>query len=404
MDYPQADYLTERDAWFEEGDCKLSDFVTELGKEPDTVLRYATASVLGIPSYECAAIEQVLWSRSERKHLLSEWASVLSDGAGVFVLKNAFADARVVDEATAVFESIIAGEKKSGQRADHFAQAGANDRIWNAQEKLCLRAPDVFVHYFSNPWLPAAAEAWLGPGFQMTSQVNVVRPGGQAQQAHRDYHLGFQTAEVAASYPAHVHRMSAFLTLQGAVAHCDMPVESGPTKLLPGSQRYAPGYVAWRRTDFREYFENHFVQVPLAKGDAIFFNPALFHAAGTNRTSDVQRMANLLQISSAYGRAMEVVDRAQMCEVLYPVLLAKFRASDITRVQALSVIASCAEGYSFPTNLDRDPPTNGLAPESQSHMMVRALDENWEPVELGRALAQHAWRRQTGPSNELIDY
>ena len=49
--------------------------------------------------------------------------------------------------------------------------------------------------------------------------------------------------------------MSALLTLQGAVAHTDMPVESGPTKLLPFSQRYPQGYVAWRRADFRAYFE-----------------------------------------------------------------------------------------------------------------------------------------------------
>ena len=36
-----------------------------------------------------------------------------------------------------------------------------------------------------------------------------------------------------AAYPAHLHRMSPVLTLQGAVAHCDMPIESGPTMLLP---------------------------------------------------------------------------------------------------------------------------------------------------------------------------
>ena len=35
----------------------------------------------------------------------------------------------------------------------------------------------------------------------------------------------------------------------------------------------------------------------------------LFHAAGANVTNDVFRMANLLQISSAMGRAMETMDR-----------------------------------------------------------------------------------------------
>ena len=75
--------------------------------------------------------------------------------------------------------------------------------------------------------------------------------GWNAQQAHRDYHLGFQIAEESALYPSHVHELSPAASLQGAIAHCDMPVESGPTKLLPFSQAYLPGYAAWRREDFR---------------------------------------------------------------------------------------------------------------------------------------------------------
>jgi ectoine hydroxylase-related dioxygenase (phytanoyl-CoA dioxygenase family) len=69
----------------------------------------------------------------------------------------------------------------------------------------------------------------------MTAQINLVHPGGAAQQAHWDYHLGFQTAEVSVEYPVHVHDLSPTLTLQGALAHCDMPIESCPTKLLPFS-------------------------------------------------------------------------------------------------------------------------------------------------------------------------
>ena len=95
------------------------------------------------------------------------------------------------------------------------------------------------------------------------------------------------------------------LTLQGAIAHCDMPIETGPTLYLPFSQSYLPGYLATARPEFRDYFDKHHVQLPLAKGDAVFFNPALFHAAGTNRSKDVRRIANLLQVSSAFGRAME---------------------------------------------------------------------------------------------------
>ena len=125
-----------------------------------------------------------------------------------------------------------------------------------------------------------------------------------------------------ARFPAHAHRLSPVLTLQGAVAHCDMPVETGPTLYLPFSQTYELGYLAWRRPEFIEYFDKHRIQLPLAKGDAVFFNPALFHAAGSNRTGDVKRIANLLQVSSAYGRAMESVDRTRMSAALYPALLA----------------------------------------------------------------------------------
>ena len=102
------------------------------------------------------------------------------------------------------------------------------------------------------------------------------------------------------------------LTLQGAVAHSDMPVESGPTLLLPYSQRYEHGYALYRDPEFVDYFAQHAVQLALQKGDGLFFNPALMHAAGENRSTNVQRMANLFQISSAFGKAMESVDQQRM--------------------------------------------------------------------------------------------
>ena len=186
----------------------------------------------------------------------AELARALMDGPGLVVFKGAFPDPAVVDRATAAFNAMIDEQRASGTAAgDHFAKPGANDRVWNALEKLAVREPAVFVDYYANDVIALVSEAWLGPGYQVTSQVNVVNPGGQAQSAHRDYHLGFQTNDVAEQYPAHVHRLSPVLTLQGAVAHTDMPVESGPTQYLPHSQKYEPGYLAWRRPEFREHFE-----------------------------------------------------------------------------------------------------------------------------------------------------
>ena len=214
-----------------------------------------------------------------------------------------------------------------------------------------------------------AAEAWLGPAYQMTAQVNRVNPGGAAQNPHRDYHLGLMTAAQAAAFPTHTHSLSPFLTLQGAVAHCDMPVESGPTRLLPFSQTFCEGYLAFTRPEFQDHFTQNYVQIPLQKGDLLFFSPAVMHASGENVSSDIYRMANLLQISSAFGRSMETIDRHAMSLALYPALL----QADLTSREKENAIASCAEGYAFPTSLDRDPPVGGLAPKSQAQFFLEAL-------------------------------
>ena len=96
--------------------------------------------------------------------------------------------------------------------------------------------------------------------------------------------------------------------MQGAVAHTDMPLESGPTMLLPFSQLCDAGFIAALRPEFREVFHEHKVQLPLTKGDVVFFNPALMHGAGANVTTDFHRINNLLQVSSAFGRTMETMN------------------------------------------------------------------------------------------------
>ena len=372
----------ETDAeYFDSAACNLNDFTAIINRntKPSSIPN-ADDIQKNIPIYDMSKLRPSLEDREPRRTIMAEWARALRDGAGVIVLRTAYADTAVIDEATAIFEQIIASEKlASGGGGDHFAASGANDRIWNSLQKLCEEAPEVFLRYFANTSIAAACEAWLGPNYQMTAQINLVHPHGAAQLAHRDYHLGFQTAEINAEYPAHVHDLSPALTLQGAVAHCDMPVESGPTKLLPFSQLYRAGYAAWRRDDFRALFEERCIQLPLAKGDALFFNPALFHAAGANTSNDIQRMVNLLQVSSAFGRAMETVDREKMCKLLYPHALAAHQEGDLGASALRAAIAASAEGYSFPTNLDRDPPKGGLAPETQQMVFARALAEGLVP-------------------------
>lgn len=353
---------------------------------------FATKVIANIPVYDMPALAGVLGDPDQRRALMAEWAWVLGQAAGTIILRQAQTDHAAIDLATEVFEQIIAEEAAGGAKADHFAAAGANSRIWNALEKHGFADPENFTRYYGAPAIEAAAEAWLGPAFQMTAQVNVVRPGGQAQVSHRDYHLGFQTAEGAAQFPAHVHDLSAALTLQGGIAHCDMPIESGPTKLLPFSQLFPEGYMAYRRAEFAAFFEEHFVQVPLQKGDALFFNPALFHGAGANTSAGIHRMANLLQVSSAFGRAMEAIDRRGLCKALYPVL--QDTGPTLGAARVASAIASAAEGYAFPTNLDTDPPSGGLAPESMAQLFRRGLETGMTPAQFNDALDAQASRQR----------
>ncbi|WP_069772670.1 phytanoyl-CoA dioxygenase family protein [Streptomyces sp. LUP30] len=386
-------FTSTRDrAWPTEQTCDIDDLralverSTELADYP-----HAASVEGGVLVYDSERLRAT--GAGAGRAVRAELVRAFADGPGVVVFRGAFPDPAVVDRATAVFEALISEQRASGAAAgDHFAAPGANDRVWNALEKTALYDPETFADYYANDVLALASRAWLGPGYQVTAQVNVVNPGGAAQRPHRDYHLGFLSARTAAAYPAHVHRLSPVLTLQGAVAHCDMPVETGPTLYLPYSQTYEPGYLAWRLPEFQAYFDEHHVQLPLAKGDAVFFNPAVLHAAGHNRTAEVRRTANLLQVSSAFGRAMETVDREAVAGAVFPVLLRR-RAQGVDEDWLERVVAASAEGYPFPTNLDSDPPVDGLAPPSQADLVRRALHEQWTPRTLRDALRAAARRR-----------
>lgn len=383
-------HLTRR-TFLHADDCDLSELAALCGAVSDPADYPLSAAVeKGVLVYDCPALLPRLTDPAFADTLMAEWADAFANGPGVVVLSGAEPDLAMIDRASDIFRDLIARQNAAGTGGgDHFAKPGANDRLWNSLEKHCLADPGNFARYYANPFLALVSQAWLGPYYQMTAQLNVVNPGGAAQSPHRDYHLGFQSAQAVARYPRHVHLFSPMLTLQGAIAHVDASIESGPTLLLPHSQKYEAGYLATSRPDFRAYFDAHAVQLPLKKGDMLFFSPALFHAAGTNRTSDVKRMVNLFQVSSAYGRAMEAIDRTAMCRALYPALL----TANLSETEAANAIAATAEGYSFPTNLDRDPPIGGLAPKSQAALMHEAFAARWTPDALNAALELQARKR-----------
>ncbi len=395
-------------AWLSTDDCRVEDLEQVVAATTDLAdYPHAERIEQGVVVYSAAALRVSAADPVGRRAVLAELARVFADGPGIAVFTGAF-ESNVIDPVTEAFDLLIAEQKAAGRAGgDHFAKPGANDRVWNGLEKLAVAAPDAFVDYYANDIVALASTAWLGPRYQVTSQVNVVNPGGQGQTVHRDYHLGFLSAQECERYPLHVHRLSMTLTLQGAVAHCDMPVESGPTLYLPHSQKYTPGYLAYWREDFQEYFVANHVQLPLRKGDAVFFNPALFHAAGTNHTAQVRRMANLLQVSSGFGRAMEAVDRTRVVNAIYPALLARTTPEGVDGgsgdglpddglpddglpENVANVIAASAEGYPFPTNLDRDQPIGGMTPLSQAELLTEALANRRSPDELADRLAAQA--------------
>jgi ectoine hydroxylase-related dioxygenase (phytanoyl-CoA dioxygenase family) len=376
-------------AWIDEADLRLDDFRAQVLRATDPA-DYPLASDVrsNVLVYSAASV-----ATADRRALQSELIRALADGPGVVAFEGAF-DAGVVDRASEAFFTIIDAQRAAGDAAgDHFGKPGANDRIWNAAQKLALYDPQVFADYYANDALAVVCQAWLGPRYQVTSQVNVVNPGGNQQVPHRDYHLGFVPDEHLVDYPAHLHRTSPALTLQGAVAHCDMPVDSGPTMLLPFSQRFEGGYIAFNRPEFVDFFAEHHVQVPLAKGDAVFFNPALYHGAGSNISSDIRRIANLLLVSSPFGRAMEALDRTAMVRAVYPALLAMKEAGRPQR-ELLNAVVATAEGYAFPTNLDNDQPIGSLAPPSQVDTVLAALAEDLTADQLDVALRDQDDRRK----------
>ncbi len=368
----------------------LDDFRTLCERDVDAEAYPLSAEITkNVVIYSGKTVRGMIGDAEQEAALMAEWTRCLKDGPGVFVVKGAYADTSVIDRTTEIFVEIVAAEKAAGSgEGDHF---GTNERIWNSVQKACVRDPETFVAYYGNPILGLACKAWLGPHYQMTAQMNNVKPGGKAQSAHRDYHLGFQSRHTIVQFPAHMQIASQYLTLQGAISHCDMPLEKGPTIFLPFSQQYEPGYLAFRRPEFVAYFDEHSVQVPFGKGDMVFFSPALFHAGGNNR-AETDRIANLVQVSSAFGRTMETVNHRKMIEAVYPTLQQMHKNGNAHRT-IREVIATVADGYSFPTNLDSDPPIGGNAPETQQAMVLRALDEGWAFEQLSDVLDQYEARR-----------
>ena len=138
--------------YFEANTCDLDEFKTLISQTLDpAMVPHADDVQKNIPIYDMVRLRPLLEDLETRKSIMAEWAHVMLKSAGAIVLRKAYDDTRVLDEATAIYEQIIADEKRSsGGGSDHFAAAGSNDRVWNALQKLCEANPEVFLRYFAN--------------------------------------------------------------------------------------------------------------------------------------------------------------------------------------------------------------------------------------------------------------
>ncbi|KAH7413742.1 phytanoyl-CoA dioxygenase-like protein [Phaeosphaeria sp. MPI-PUGE-AT-0046c] len=318
-------------------------FLSEFKKltTESTVCHYPLASSIdrNVPIYVLPDYASL--SPAELFALQDEWYHIFLSGPGVFVTRELYKDISLLDRVNEVYN------------------------------------PQSFLEYYANPCLPLISSTWLGPHHRLTVQVNVVKPGAAAQISHRDYHIGFQGNESCAKFPKAIHVASQFLTLQGAVAQSEMPLRSGPTCLMPFSQKFEEGYMAYRIPEFQQFFLENYISLPLEKGDRLFFNPALFHAAGQNDSANMQRSENLLQISSAFGKPMEMVDTLPLIELTWESMLKKYKAEGLSD-EVKAFVGNVAEGYPFPTNFNRRvPEASGMAPSSEQSVLCGGLEKSW---------------------------
>jgi hypothetical protein len=92
------------------------------------------------------------------------------------------------------------------------------------------------------------------------------------------------------------------------------------------------------------------------------------------------------------GKCLEVIDHERMCNAVYPSLL-RLKRGGVSPRELENAIGACANGYAFPTNLDRDQPLKGLTNDAQVDVVRRAVTEEWKADALAAALRDYAYRR-----------
>ena len=228
----------------------------------------------------------------------------------------------VVDRASEAFTALIDGAARRGRRRRRPLRQGRRQRPdleRRAEARRCTppRCSPTTTPTTRSRWSarPGSARATRSPR-RSTSSIPVAPP----QVPHRDYHLGFVDLGPA----ARPTRRTCPPARPGADA-------AGRRRALRHAAGERPDDAAAVLADVRRRVRRvlppgvHRRSSPTttcrcrcARATRCSSTPRCIHGAGTNTSTDIRRMANLLQISSPFGRAMESLDRTAMVRAALP--------------------------------------------------------------------------------------
>jgi hypothetical protein len=126
--------ITEN-AWMNAADVSLPDFEAVVTQETDLNDFSLAASVdKGVLIYDCAQLNFA--DLFQRRQLEAELSRALDSGPGVYVLKGAYSDTSVIDQATQAFMDIL--ETTSGKLVP-MVEFGTPNKNWPLPHLKCSR-------------------------------------------------------------------------------------------------------------------------------------------------------------------------------------------------------------------------------------------------------------------------
>ena len=292
------------------------------------------------------------------------------------------------------------------QRADRRAEGARRGRrrplrqagrqrpgLGRAGQARASRDPEAFADYYANDVLALVCAAWLGPGYQVTSQVNVVNPGGRRQVAHRDYHLGFMSHDQSPRLPGARAPPVAGADPAGRGRPLRHAGRDRPDDVPAALAEVRPGYLAFRPARVHRVLRRPPRPAAAGQGRRGVLQPRPVprrrHQPLRRRPPDGQPAAGVLRVRPGDGDA----STGPRCARRSTRRCARRKAGGAAEQELRNVVAASAEGYAFPTNLDLDQPVGGLAPQTQAELVWRALEEGWDTATFAAGLRAHTDRR-----------